>query len=439
VQTKAPTEPNQQSLSAEESSAQAIFRRVAPSIVVVETLDEDGSVLATGSGVVIQHGPVSVGPAFQSFDELDRFIESTESNLIVTNTHVIDDGVAFRVRQGEKTWPARLGHVSLRADLCRLLVEGLNAVGVELRPMSSVTVGERAYTVGAPEGLELTISEGLVSGLRNLDGEQVIQTSAAISHGSSGGGLFDRDGRLIGITTFSYYKGQNLNFALPTDTLLEPQGWQDEELIRRHTKRHTQPQDVAEADAFLRESFDKDAKCAATAKEAVSSVPDDWDAHYLLGSCLSKWDPHRALRELETAARLKPSSSKVHEQLGVTLRNVGDPYAGVQELREALSLDPSDDWTRAALLGTLVDDDDMPSAIVETREFAARITAKQSTMPIEFLKRVAVWMIESEEEDSALAVCRIYESAIHAATDGQVCMAAALKEAQAGTEGNRLN
>jgi tetratricopeptide (TPR) repeat protein len=71
------------------------------------------------------------------------------------------------------------------------------------------------YAVGAPEGFELTLSEGLISSLRPFEGVQLIQTTAPISRGSSGGGLFDAQGRLIGITTFYVKEGQNLNFALP--------------------------------------------------------------------------------------------------------------------------------------------------------------------------------------------------------------------------------
>jgi len=85
------------------------------------------------------------------------------------------------------------------------------------RASSSLAVGERVYAIGAPEGLELTLSEGVISGLRDFDGAHVIQTSAPVSPGSSGGGLFDAHGHLIGITTFSMKEGQNLNFALPTE------------------------------------------------------------------------------------------------------------------------------------------------------------------------------------------------------------------------------
>ncbi|MFP5464469.1 MAG: trypsin-like peptidase domain-containing protein, partial [Gammaproteobacteria bacterium] len=73
---------------------------------------------------------------------------------------------------------------------------------------------ERVYSIGSPGGLENTLGEGIISGLR---GKRLIQTSAPISHGSSGGGLFDAAGYLIGITTFNMVDAQNLNFAVSAE------------------------------------------------------------------------------------------------------------------------------------------------------------------------------------------------------------------------------
>ena len=82
---------------------------------------------------------------------------------------------------------------------------------------TALKVGEPAFAVGAPQGLELSISQGIVSQLRPtpLGKDPMIQTTAAISQGSSGGGLFDSDGRLVGLTTLYYKEGQSLNFAVP--------------------------------------------------------------------------------------------------------------------------------------------------------------------------------------------------------------------------------
>jgi len=86
---------------------------------------------------------------------------------------------------------------------------------VQIRP-ELPKVGERVFTLGSPLQLEGTLSEGVVSGLRTEDGTALVQTTAAISPGSSGGGLFDSGAKLIGITTFTLRNGQALNFAILT-------------------------------------------------------------------------------------------------------------------------------------------------------------------------------------------------------------------------------
>jgi hypothetical protein len=87
---------------------------------------------------------------------------------------------------------------------------------VRLGKTAGLKVGDPVYAVGAPQGLELSLSEGIVSQLRGGP-PPIIQTTVAISPGSSGGGLFNAEGELVGITTFQLKEGQNLNFALPVE------------------------------------------------------------------------------------------------------------------------------------------------------------------------------------------------------------------------------
>jgi S1-C subfamily serine protease len=96
---------------------------------------------------------------------------------------------------------------------------------VRIAPTASVVVGESVYAIGTPRGLELTMSAGLVSSLRKNTAGQIVlvQTSASVSGGSSGGGLFDDSGALVGLTTLGSVTGdaQNLNFAIPADWIVE--------------------------------------------------------------------------------------------------------------------------------------------------------------------------------------------------------------------------
>ena len=85
---------------------------------------------------------------------------------------------------------------------------------IGIRDFDSLAVGETVYTIGSPKGLERTLGQGLLSGLRKMDGLEYVQITAPVSEGSSGGGLFDDRGNLIGITTFTVRDSQNLNFAI---------------------------------------------------------------------------------------------------------------------------------------------------------------------------------------------------------------------------------
>lgn len=177
-------------------SPQEIFTHISGSVFIVEVTSRDGTPVAQGSGV-----------AFGS----DR---------IATNKHVVIEGERLVVIQGDKTWTARVLQLARHFDMCLLEVPGLNVTSVPpIRPSGSLVVGERVYAVGAPQGLELTISDGLLSGVRQDQNGPIIQTSAPISPGSSGGGLFDTAGNLIGITTFTLKESQQLNFAVPADNI----------------------------------------------------------------------------------------------------------------------------------------------------------------------------------------------------------------------------
>ncbi|MGZ8259065.1 MAG: trypsin-like peptidase domain-containing protein [Caldimonas sp.] len=174
-----------------------VYALVSPSVWRVVTYDVDGLQLAQGSAVV-------VGP-----------------EALATNCHVLAKAKRVVVRHEKASFDARLELWDTARDLCQLRAPGLPAPPVRLAPTAGVVVGATVYAIGTPRGLELTMSAGLVSSLRRNAAGQVVlvQTSASISRGSSGGGLFDDTGALVGLTTIGSITGdaQNLNFAIPAD------------------------------------------------------------------------------------------------------------------------------------------------------------------------------------------------------------------------------
>jgi uncharacterized protein (TIGR02145 family) len=142
-------------------------------------------------------------------------------NLIATNYHVIEGATeAFCYTNSSAAKYEIEGYVAVdkEVDLVILKVKGLNKPAIKMST-STPTPGQKVYVLGSPKGLEATISEGIVSGLRNWNGRKLIQISAPISHGSSGGPVLNANGLLVGISVGALEDGQNLNFAIPKSNL----------------------------------------------------------------------------------------------------------------------------------------------------------------------------------------------------------------------------
>ncbi len=176
-----------------------VYESVKDSVVVVKTYDRQGKPVGHGSGVMLPSGD------------------------IITNFHVVKAGERYTVGRGKQAAPATLKAGDPDKDLCLLTAPGLVAEPARLGKAARLKVGDPVYAVGAPQGLELSLSEGIVSQLRGGP-PPIIQTTVAISPGSSGGGLFNAKGELVGITTFYLKDSQSLNFAVPVEWIGEVAG-----------------------------------------------------------------------------------------------------------------------------------------------------------------------------------------------------------------------
>lgn len=166
-------------------------------VVLLKTLDKDENLTATGSGVVI-------GPG----------------GLLATNYHVIKGAVSAQIVNDREEVFEVEGVLAFdqERDLAILKVKA-DLPYTNLADSEKVEIGEQVYSIGSPLGIKNTVSNGMVSNLIEIDGQPFIQTTAPISQGSSGGGLFNAQGQLIGITTATISKGQGLNYAIPINVL----------------------------------------------------------------------------------------------------------------------------------------------------------------------------------------------------------------------------
>ena len=190
------------------ADAAEIFRQAAPSVVLIYAIKSTEKKTKTeqGSGVV-------VGESY-----------------VATNCHVLEGAHTFKVEktEGDKTFllSALRADKDKKRDLCLLFVKDLTkqtaAQPAQMAGARGLEIGAAVFAIGAPDGWTLSFTRGIVSQLRKIDGESApqIQTDAAITFGSSGGGLFDENGHLVGITKEGSKRG-NFNFAIPAEWVAE--------------------------------------------------------------------------------------------------------------------------------------------------------------------------------------------------------------------------
>ncbi len=137
-----------------------------------------------------------------------------------TACHVTRHATMIEIVHGATRWVARAQEGDAVHDLCVLTVEGLPLPAVQLRPTQTLEPGERVTAAGFEHGgTSLVLRGGTVKGLYRYDGGMMIRTSAAFDFGSSGGGLFDEAGNLVGLLAFRARTGRDLCFALPSEWL----------------------------------------------------------------------------------------------------------------------------------------------------------------------------------------------------------------------------
>lgn len=301
-------------------SAKDVFAEVAASVVVVLALNEAGETVAQGSGVVV--GDYEV----------------------VTNCHVLDGAATLAVRQaadwsggGSYRMTASLLASNQERDLCLLFAKELPvppaAKVARVGSAKALSVGDEVYAVGAPAGLDLSLSRGVVSQLRGVLGKRsapLVQTDAAISPGSSGGGLFNEAGELVGITTFKY-QGENLNFAVPAEWVeeLRTQGRSELSKATARAACVTEPNYECVVELAL--------QSAETARSAYPS-----DSHFLAGLLLDiaatqadvgdasgAW---RTLRAAASEAARGIPKLKSMARIAIAQTNIGDLQGAEQTI-----------------------------------------------------------------------------------------------------------
>ncbi|HKP77025.1 MAG TPA: trypsin-like peptidase domain-containing protein, partial [Longimicrobiaceae bacterium] len=176
----------------------AITRRANPAVVTLHAFNAAGREVSLGSGFFLSDG------------------------RIATNRHVVEGATQMRVTSADDRPLGTADYaeaVGRTADLAILPRVGTPPAKLTLAN-ALPEPGEAVVVIGAPEGLSNTVSTGIVSAIRRLNGRTLVQISAPISHGSSGGPVLNMRGEVIGVSVSVLSEGQNLNFAVPATELV---------------------------------------------------------------------------------------------------------------------------------------------------------------------------------------------------------------------------
>lgn len=179
-------------------SAQEIAKKAFGSTVLLVMEDGNGQQISLGSGFAVREGEIA------------------------TNLHVIEGGAkgyAKLVGQKPKYNIEGVTAIDADRDLVILKVSAPGTPALSLGDSEAAQVGESVYAVGNPQGLEGTFSEGIVSSIREVGDDKLLQITAPISPGSSGGPVLNAKGEVIGVSVATFKGGQNLNFAIPSNSV----------------------------------------------------------------------------------------------------------------------------------------------------------------------------------------------------------------------------
>ena len=282
-------------------SPSVIFKNARPSIVLIICTDSSGQPTVQGSGFVIAQ---------------DR---------IVTNHHVLvgSSGAAAIFSDGGTSDITAVVADSPANDLTVLVTKTGQRPALRLGDELDLQQGDTVYAIGAPRGLELTLTNGIVSAFRNLDSQFLIQSTAAIGHGSSGGPLLDHQGRVVGVTSALLSDTPGIYFSV---------GIGDLKRLLRTPQMVTLPFD---------EWAKQNAEVPATTSNSQAASPGPDEAGQIEKLIQDKkFD--QAKTALDALSAQQPDAEVVHRLTGELDGRTGDNDGALRELSLSVQKDPTD-------------------------------------------------------------------------------------------------
>lgn len=300
-----------------------LVKRVKPAVVAIATYDAAGEALMTGSGFFLSPGQV------------------------VTNLHVIRGAARAEIKTLDgkgRIYPVA-GAVAIdeEGDLALLSVD-MPADRVRSTELAAALPdeGERIFVIGNPLKLEGSVSDGIVSAVREVPNVgRIIQITAPISHGNSGSPVFNFAGQVVGVVTVKVTNGQNINLAIAAARVGQLRAQKLRLLPELNSKAKS---DVAESlyrtglDSLWLGNYDN---AIGYFENAANRNPKRSEAWVQVGYCKVKQGKNQdAIRAYQQALQLKPDDAEVHNKLGDAYYYAGRLQEAIESYTEAARLRP---------------------------------------------------------------------------------------------------
>jgi tetratricopeptide (TPR) repeat protein len=318
------------SAAAAGESLPELVRRVKPSVVSVITYNSAGDVALTGSGFFIRPGEV------------------------LTNLHVVEGAHHAEIRTFEgkgKTYKVSgLVDVDEDGDLAVLKVD-MPAERASVAEATTVIPdeGERIFVIGNPLRLEGSVSDGIVSAVREVPSlGQIVQITAPISHGNSGSPVFNMKGQVVGVVTIRVMNGENINLAMGAGRFASLRVSGDKLLsftdLAERLKASQRPDTISDwyyrtgLNSLWLGNYDS---ALGYFETAVNKNPARVEAWIQVGFCKVKQGKNQeAVRAFEQALKLKPNSYEALSKLGDAYYYAGEYYKALEAYKQAVQLRP---------------------------------------------------------------------------------------------------
>ena len=310
-----------------------LVRRIKPSAVAIETFDAKGATISRGSGFFVA------------------------GDKVITNRHVIEKSsrVEIHLIDGKKFTARGVLAIDGEGDLALLQVDvPQNSVAPLPLVQTAPQEGESIVVIGNPFGLEGSVSNGIVSAVREIPGYgKIIQITAPISPGSSGSPVVNMRGQVIGVATLQAAEGQSINFAVPSARIAQLKISNLQTFASLNTE--TQKNKRAAAQNLYSQglgilSRDDYAKAVTYFEKAVEIDPNYAESWYQAGFCYGMLGKHsEALKASRQAAKLRPEWAETFVNIGASSFALGQYKDAAEAYRQATKLDDGNADSQYAL------------------------------------------------------------------------------------------